>query len=957
MKQTLAITRKELNSYFSSILALIFVGAFLALVLLAFFWIDTFFARGIADVRPLFSRMPLLMIFLVAALTMRQWSEEEQIGTLEMLLTLPVRPVQLVLGKFLAVMTLVILALALTLFLPFMVAIVGNLDWGPVLGGYLAAVLMASAYAAIGLFISSRTDNQIVALILTMLVCGFFYVIGSHTVTDFAGGQLAELLRALGAGSRFESIERGVIDLRDLVYYLSLTAAFLLLNTVSLDSKRWSKGASAKPYRRSLTLTTVLVIANLLLLNVWLYGLSALRLDLTAQKQYSLSQPTKDLIGALPEPLLIRAYISDRTHPLLAPLAPQVADLLKEYEVASGGKIKAQVVDPLQDPDLEVEANQTYGIQPTPFQIAGRNESSVINSYFDILVRYGDQSEVLNFRDLIAVEAQREGAPDVRLRNPEYDLTRTIKKAVFGFQDVGAALARLDQPALLTLYVTPNTLPDPLQAAPETVQKVADAIAQEGSGKLLFKTVDPDAQGSSITRQQLFDLYSIQPFAVSPFSPESYYLHMVLEAGDQKQVLYLPGNISEAELRTAIESGIKRASTGFLKVVGLWAPPEEPTTDAFGQMQAPISTFNTLRDQLSQQYDVQTVDLTSGQAPANLDVLVVVSPENLSEREQFAIDQYLMRGGSVVTAAGNYSLMLDQFTGQLGVQPVEGGLRDLLASYGITLTQGLVMDPQNEPFPVPVVRDVGGFQVQEIQLINYPPFVDVRPEGMDRTNVIVASLPAVTLNWASPVMADSQKSADREVSVLLQSSPNSWLRSSSDVQPNLDAYPELGFPIEGEQKPYPLAVAMRGQFDSFFKGRQMPPAEAESGETSSPVDSASVATIDQSPATARLVVLGSSEFLNDTVFQISSRLSGDRFLNSLQLLQNAVDWSVEDLDLLAIRARGAQTRLLKPMEEAQQSMWEIASYAFALLAVGAIGLLWAARRRRERPMSLLKAGE
>jgi ABC-2 type transport system permease protein len=267
------------------------------------------------------------------------------------------------------------------------------------------------------------------------------------------------------------------------------------------------------------------------------------------------------------------------------------------------------------------------------------------------------------------------------------------------------------------------------------------------------------------------------------------------------------------------------------------------------------------------------------------------------------------------------------------------------------------MDPQNEPFPVPVTRNVGGFQMQEIQLINYPPFVDIRPEGMDRSNVIVASLPAVTLNWASPVTVDSQKNAGREVVTLLQSSPNSWLRASTDVQPNLEAYPELGFPIEGEQTSYPLAVAIRGQFESFFKGRQMPPAEAEAGETSPAADQADLATIDQSPETARLVVVGSSEFLNDTVFQISSRLSGDRFLNSLQLLQNAVDWSVEDLDLLAIRARGVQTRLLKPLEEAQQSMWEIASYAFAVVAVGAIGLLWAARRRRERPMQLSKVSE
>src|SRR3972149_10715167 len=164
MKRILSITRKELETYFSSPMALIFLGAFLAVTLFAFFWVDTFFARGIADVRPLFRWMPILLIFLVAALTMRQWSEEQRSGTLETLLTLPVRPVQLVIGKFLAVLALVGVALALTLPLPITVSILGNLDWGPGLGGYVAALLLAAAYAAIGLFVSSRTDNQIVSL-------------------------------------------------------------------------------------------------------------------------------------------------------------------------------------------------------------------------------------------------------------------------------------------------------------------------------------------------------------------------------------------------------------------------------------------------------------------------------------------------------------------------------------------------------------------------------------------------------------------------------------------------------------------------------------------------------------------------------------------------------------------------------------------------------------------------
>ncbi len=193
---------------------------------------------------------------------MRQWSEEQRSGTMEMLLTLPVSPIQLVLGKFLAVMVLVALSLALTLFLPVTVAILGNLDWGPVAGGYIAALLLAAAYAAIGLLVSSRTDNQIVALISTLLIGGLLYLAGTSAVTDFVGGGLASFLRGVGSGSRFESIQRGVVDLRDLSYYLALAGVFLALNVLSLDGKRWSKGRPARPHRQGMLLTTALVVGE-----------------------------------------------------------------------------------------------------------------------------------------------------------------------------------------------------------------------------------------------------------------------------------------------------------------------------------------------------------------------------------------------------------------------------------------------------------------------------------------------------------------------------------------------------------------------------------------------------------------------------------------------------------------------------------------------------------------------
>ena len=959
IRQTLTVTRKELRGTFGSPLALIFIGAFLAATLFSFFWVETFFARGVADVRPLFGWMPVLLIFLVAALTMRQWSEEQRSGTLEVLLTLPVSTIQLVLGKFLAVVALVVIALGLTIFLPLTVSLLGNLDWGPVVGGYLAAVLLAGTYAAIGLFVSSRTDNQIVALISTVLLCGALYLVGAPGVTGFVGNEAGEILRALGAGSRFESIERGVIDLRDLAYYLTIAGVFLMLNVLSLKSKGWSEGEQLLAKRRGVAITSGLLIVNLLMVNVWMFPLNRLRVDMTEYHDYSLSVTTRDLVSTLQEPLLIRGYFSERTHPLLAPLVPSVRDMLKEYEVASGGLIQLEIIDPAEEPEKEAEGSQVYGIQPTPFQVTDRYEASVINSYFDILLQYGDQSAVLGFNDLIEVQYGAGGDVEVTLRNLEYDLTSSIKKVVYGFQSADAILASLAEPVEMQVYITPNTLPEWLDGVSATIETVLQDIAGRSKGKFSYAFVDPDDPNSSIGRQELYDAYGLQPLAVSLFSGDSYYLYMVMASGDQAQVVYPQGELSEADIRSAVEAALKRSSPGFLQVVGFWAPPAVPTQDMFGQTIDPLSSWNQVTSTLLQEYEVRAVDLSTGSVPVDVDVLVILGPQNLDDVARYAIDQHLMRGGALIVAAGNMMITPDTMSGGLAAQQLAGSLQEMLTHYGFTVEQSLVMDAQNEPFPVPVARQVGNYQVQEIQALDYPMFIDVRSDGMAEDNPIVSGLPAVTLQWASPITVDPGKNATRDVEVLLTSSTQSWTQSDFNIQPNFDLYPEMGFAVMSSMQPYTLAVSARGSFESYFKGKPSPSASAaaDGEEPAAPEAPATVGTIEISPETARLIVIGSVEFVDDIVLELSSTLSGDRYLNNLQFLQNAVAWTIEDLDLLSIRSRGTAARVLIDLAENEQSFWEAANYVLALISVVAIVGVTGMRRRSEVPMALVPPDE
>jgi len=292
---------------------------------------------------------------------------------------------------------------------------------------------------------------------------------------------------------------------------------------------------------------------------------------------------------------------------------------------------------------------------------------------------------------------------------------------------------------------------------------------------------------------------------------------------------------------------------------------------------------------------------------------------------------------------------------------LEEGLREMLASYGIQVEESLVLDLQNEPFPIPIIRQVGDFQVQEIQAVDYPFFVDIRSDGMTADSPIVSNLPAVTLNWASPITIDEERLALSEtgqskwqVTTLLQSSPASWTQADTNIQPNFELYPNTGFAVGSETASHTLAVSVQGSFESFFKDKPSPFAEGVDEEGAEPTPAESIpGTIETSPETARLVVISSAEFVDDTVFDISSRLTLDRYINSLKLMQNAVAWSTEDLDLLDIRSRGTYARVLNPMAESEQSLWESANYAIALLALILIGVLWSARRRNEQPMELL----
>ncbi len=242
----LSIFRKEINSFFSSLIGYIVIGVFLVLMGLVM-WVFPDYSvldGGYANLNTLFSISPLIFLFLIPAVTMRTLAEEQQSGTIELLVTRPISDWQIVGGKFLACLVLVAFALLPTLLYFVTVyrlgAPVGNLDSGGILGSYIGLLFLAAAFVAIGVFASSLTNNQIVAFVLATFLCFFFLL-----AFDFLSrlpvffGKTDDVVQGIGIQYHYDSMSRGVLDSRDLIYFVSLIALFLAATVLSLGKRKW----------------------------------------------------------------------------------------------------------------------------------------------------------------------------------------------------------------------------------------------------------------------------------------------------------------------------------------------------------------------------------------------------------------------------------------------------------------------------------------------------------------------------------------------------------------------------------------------------------------------------------------------------------------------------------------------------------------------------------------------
>lgn len=322
----LLVYRRELRGYFLSPIAYIVIAVFL--VVMGWFFFSPFFLNDRADLRDFFSLLPLILAFVVPAITMRIFAEEYRSGTFEITRTLPIPIVSVIVGKFFAALTLVAVMLLPTISYPIFVSTFGDLDWGPVVGGYVGALLLGAAYTGIGLFASSLTKNQIVAYIVGIAVAFFFTIIDRMLL--FLPGNLAGLFEYLAADFHFQNVARGLFDTRDLIYFLTLPALALygtllvLARPIIRGQPRLTVGLQLGAHASFLVFVVVVHLAA---------GSLFARIDLTQDRLHSLSPISRDTVASLREPVTVRAFFSRNLPSPFNNIEQSLRDLLGSYAV------------------------------------------------------------------------------------------------------------------------------------------------------------------------------------------------------------------------------------------------------------------------------------------------------------------------------------------------------------------------------------------------------------------------------------------------------------------------------------------------------------------------------------------------------------------------------------------------------------------------------------------------
>ena len=419
-----AIARRELRALFDQPTAYILLVVFLGVNdFLCFRQVELY---GVASLRPMLDLLPWLLLFLVPAVTMRALAEDARSGIIEVVLAQPITELELLIGKYVGQILFLWIALAATITIPLGLAFGAHLDIGILIAQYVGAALLVAGLAGIGVWSSSVTKNQVTAFIVGVLVMFALVLVGLDPLLVGLPAGLGDVAASLGVLPHFQQIARGVIDLRDAVYFVTLAAIFIALAYLGLAGR---KLAPAGQELRRLRLGTSLAVVGLVVLNLFGRHIGG-RLDLTPGGEYSLSRATKGMLQQLPDLVTIKLFASSSLPPEIAFLRRDVDDLLGDYRSAGKGKVRVVVLDPTHDSSAARQA-EALQIPPVQFNVVGQGSLQMKEGYLGLAVQFANGTRQIPF-------IRKSDDLEYRLTSFIRELTQT-SKPVLGWIRVGEA--------------------------------------------------------------------------------------------------------------------------------------------------------------------------------------------------------------------------------------------------------------------------------------------------------------------------------------------------------------------------------------------------------------------------------------------------------------------------------------------------------------------------------------
>jgi len=341
MRNIYTIIRRELGSYFNSAIACIYLIVFIAINNTLF--MTRYFLVGKADMKTYFDTLPLMLFIFIPVVTMRLWAEDKKQHTFELLMTLPMRPVELVLGKFFASFIFYLLSLLSTITVPIILYLTGRPDPGAIVGGYLGSLMFGTLFLAIGIFISCLTQEQIVAFILTTLSCFIIFFLGTDFIASLLDGWIWGLgtfmKNYVGAASHLQSFGRGVIGLKDIIYFAITSSVFLLLNGLFLEGRLRPKAKIV------FSLAVLVCLVGVVVFNWLVHDFPGGRFDITEDKIYTVSDTAKKIFRELKVAVTVNLYITpqEKMPTAFKTLEEDIVGKLEELKVASNNKFNFKV--------------------------------------------------------------------------------------------------------------------------------------------------------------------------------------------------------------------------------------------------------------------------------------------------------------------------------------------------------------------------------------------------------------------------------------------------------------------------------------------------------------------------------------------------------------------------------------------------------------------------------------